>query len=151
VNKLECALYRLKACGCGCGSIHLVYMHPHDFTPLQQRGHSHFSWPVHYFIQHAFHKQKLKRNVVVKYLPGVNFKTFKEPRNRFQGINSACLWSLPGRYYNPFPTRFLVPIECLKIQALLTNTALRHWLPMVGTPYIFTRIDNDSSITFPQD
>ncbi len=42
------------------------------------------------------------------------FLTFKKPRNRFQGINSA---SLAGRYYNPIPTRFLAPIECLKIPA----------------------------------
>jgi hypothetical protein len=40
-----------------------------------------------------------------------------EPRNRFQGMNSASLCSLAGRYYNPIPTRFLVPIDCLKIPA----------------------------------
>jgi hypothetical protein len=39
-----------------------------------------------------------------------------EPRNRFQGMNSATLWSLAGRYENPIPTRFLAPIDCLKIQ-----------------------------------
>ena len=37
-----------------------------------------------------------------------------EPRNRFQGMNSA---SLAGRYDNPVPTRFLAPIDCLKIPA----------------------------------
>ncbi len=46
-----------------------------------------------------------------------NFKTFKEPKNRFQGINSASLCSLAGRYDNPIPTRFLAPIDCLKIPA----------------------------------
>jgi hypothetical protein len=43
------------------------------------------------------------------------FLTFKEPRNRFQGINSASLCSLTGRYDNPNPTLFLTPIDCLKI------------------------------------
>jgi hypothetical protein len=40
--------------------------------------------------------------------------------NRFQGINSARLCSLAGRYDNPIPSRFLAPINCLKIQALRT-------------------------------
>ncbi len=40
-----------------------------------------------------------------------------EPRNRFQGINSASFCSLAGRYDNPIPTRFLAPIYCLKIPA----------------------------------
>jgi hypothetical protein len=44
-----------------------------------------------------------------------HFLTFMDPRNRFQGMNSACLCSLPGRYDNPNLTRFLAPIECLKI------------------------------------
>jgi hypothetical protein len=30
-----------------------------------------------------------------------NFKTFIEPKNQFQGINSASLCSLAGRYDNP--------------------------------------------------
>ncbi len=41
-----------------------------------------------------------------------------EPRNRFQGMNSASLCSLAGRYDKPIPTRFLAPIDCLKIPAL---------------------------------
>jgi hypothetical protein len=41
-----------------------------------------------------------------------------EPRNRFQGMNSVSLCSLAGRYDNPIPTQFLVPIDCLKIPAL---------------------------------
>jgi hypothetical protein len=40
-----------------------------------------------------------------------------EPRNRFQGMNSASLCSLAGRYNNPIPTRFLASIDCLKIPA----------------------------------
>jgi hypothetical protein len=42
---------------------------------------------------------------------------FMEPRNRFQGINSAGLCSLAGRYDNPLPPRFLAPIDSLKIPA----------------------------------
>ncbi len=38
--------------------------------------------------------------------------------NRFQGINSASLCSLAGRYGNLIPTRFPAPIDCLKIPAL---------------------------------
>jgi hypothetical protein len=37
------------------------------------------------------------------------FKTFKEPKNRFQGTRSARLWSLAGRYGNSIPTQFLTP------------------------------------------
>ncbi len=37
--------------------------------------------------------------------------------NRFQGIKSASPCSLVGRYDNPIPTRFLVPIDFLKIPA----------------------------------
>jgi hypothetical protein len=51
-------------------------------------------------------------------MPSPYFKTFMEPRNRFQGMNSASLCSLAGRYYdNPIPSRFLVPIDCIKIPA----------------------------------
>jgi hypothetical protein len=40
-----------------------------------------------------------------------------EPRNRFLCISSARICSPAGRYDNPFPTRFLTPIDCLKIPA----------------------------------
>jgi hypothetical protein len=40
------------------------------------------------------------------------------PRNRFQGMNSASLCSLAGRYDNPLPPRFLAPIAAIKIPAL---------------------------------
>ncbi len=46
------------------------------------------------------------------------FWTFMEPRNWFQGMNSASLCSLAGGYDNPIPTRSLAPIDCLKIPAL---------------------------------
>jgi hypothetical protein len=42
-----------------------------------------------------------------------------EPRNRCQGINSASLCSMAGRYDNPIPTRCLAPIDFLKIPALV--------------------------------
>ncbi len=40
-----------------------------------------------------------------------------DPKNRFQGMNSASLCSLAGRYNKPIPTRFLAHIDCLKIPA----------------------------------
>ena len=42
-----------------------------------------------------------------------------EQRNE-QGMNSASLRSLAGRYDNPIPHRFLAPIDFLKIPALST-------------------------------
>jgi hypothetical protein len=45
------------------------------------------------------------------------FQTLKEPKNKFQGTNSAKLCSLAGLYDNPIPTRFLAPIDYLKIPA----------------------------------
>ena len=50
-----------------------------------------------------------------------NFETFKEPKNRFQGANSARMCSLAGRYDNPIPTRFQASIDCLKIPALISD------------------------------
>jgi hypothetical protein len=44
-------------------------------------------------------------------------KFFKEPKNRFQGINTASPCSLAGRYDDPTPTRFLHRLDCLKIRA----------------------------------
>ncbi len=46
------------------------------------------------------------------------------PENRFQGMNSASLCSLAGRYINPIPTRLLAPIDCLKIPALYCTLSL---------------------------
>jgi hypothetical protein len=36
-----------------------------------------------------------------------NFQTFMEPKNRFQGTNSARLCRLAGRYENPIPSSYL--------------------------------------------
>jgi hypothetical protein len=44
-----------------------------------------------------------------------------EPRNRFQGNNSASLCRPGGRYDNPIPSRFLAPIDCLKIPAQFSS------------------------------
>jgi hypothetical protein len=49
------------------------------------------------------------------------FLMFIKPRNRFQGMNSAGLCSLAGRYDNPIPPWFLAPIDSLKIPALYNN------------------------------
>ncbi len=45
-----------------------------------------------------------------------------------QGINSASLCSLAGRYVNPIPTRFLAVIDCLKILALVLSVELAQQL-----------------------
>jgi hypothetical protein len=42
-----------------------------------------------------------------------------EPRNRFQGINTASLCCLAGRYDNPIPTRCLAPKDFLEIPVLV--------------------------------
>jgi hypothetical protein len=47
-----------------------------------------------------------------------------EPRNRCQGINSASLFSLAGRYENPIPPQCLAPIDFLKIPALVVMLQL---------------------------
>ncbi len=47
------------------------------------------------------------------------FKLFMEHRNRFQGINSASLCSLAGRYDNPISTWFLAPLFKNTSNALL--------------------------------
>jgi hypothetical protein len=52
--------------------------------------------------------------------------TFKEPKDRFQGTNSVRLCSLAVRYDNPISTRFLAPIDCLKIPALFSQRHVCH-------------------------
>ncbi len=64
------------------------------------------------------------------HLPGTsvylsrNFKTFKEPRNRFHGIISSSLCSLRAVTITPIPTWFLASIDCLKISALFSAGTL---------------------------
>jgi hypothetical protein len=40
-----------------------------------------------------------------------------EHKNWFQGTNTVRLCSLEVQYNNPIPTRFLAPVDCLKIPA----------------------------------
>ncbi len=48
------------------------------------------------------------------------FKLLRSPR-----IDSAILCSLAGRYDNPIPARFLTPIDCYKIRALVPGFRIR--------------------------
>ncbi len=65
------------------------------------------------------------------------FETFLEPRNRFQGMNSASLCILAGRYDNPFPTRFLAPIDRARICGSCKETRYRFSAWRAGTkPYL---------------
>jgi hypothetical protein len=63
-----------------------------------------------------------------------NILTFKEPNNRFQGTNS-------GRYDSPIPTRFLAPIDYIKIPAQLISNGERFELAFVETNKKQTMID----------
>jgi hypothetical protein len=49
----------------------------------------------------------------------LNLYGAQDSRNRCQGIKSASLCSMAGRYDNPIPTRCLAPIDFLKIPALV--------------------------------
>ncbi len=52
---------------------------------------------------------------------------FMGPRNWCQGMNSASLCSLAGRYENPIPPQCLAPIDFLKIPAQIhLSRALIH-------------------------
>ncbi len=57
-------------------------------------------------------------------------RIFKEPKNRFLWINSASLCSLAGRYDNPIPARFLVPIKI--VQKFQHSTKLRETSKLLG-------------------
>jgi hypothetical protein len=76
------------------------------------------------------------------------FLTFMEPRNRFQGMNSASLSSLAGRYDNPIPTRFLAPIDCLKIPVPVNSLLFTHnasWVQARLSIMIGDRVGNGIS------
>jgi hypothetical protein len=69
--------------------------------------------------------------------------TFKGPRNRFQGINSASLCILAGQYDKPIPTQLLAPIDCSKIPALVRVGGA----PLHGArPPAFTTITVNSKV-----
>ncbi len=67
-------------------------------------------------------------NKVLENSGDVFLNYFKEPRNRFQLINSASLCSIVGRQVrNTIPTRFLAPVDCSKIQALDVKIVEKIW------------------------
>ncbi len=78
---------------------------------------------LHFFLNAAFRARFLnlkgaKETISRNQFQGINSKE-SILSNQFQGIYSASLCSLAGRYANPIPTRFLAPIDCLKIPALV--------------------------------
>ncbi len=63
------------------------------------------------------------------------------PRNRFQGMNSASLCSLAGRYDNPLPPRILAPIDSLKIPAQISCLSViltSYSIAATGFPRMYT-------------
>jgi hypothetical protein len=82
------------------------------FNPEHGKGEFYVVFTVQYFLFLVY-----SSSFPTIHLKELEFLTFKETRNRFQGINSASLCSLAGRYDNLTPTRFLAPIDCLKIPA----------------------------------
>ncbi len=77
-----------------------------------------------------------------------NFLTFKEPKNLFQGTNSARLCSLAGRYNNPIPTRFLAPTDCLKIPAQVFTLEMRYFCLCVELNKIVIQKDRKRKVFF---
>jgi hypothetical protein len=62
-------------------------------------------------------------------------------------MNSASLCSLAGQYDNPIPTRFLAPIDFLKIPALESQVflnTLAHGVGPAGPPYFQGLINKKS-------
>jgi hypothetical protein len=59
-----------------------------------------------------------------------------EPENRFQETNSARLCSPAGRYDNLIPSRFLAPIDCLKIPAQFVCRGGRQRLQAGGQKWL---------------
>jgi hypothetical protein len=72
------------------------------------------------------------------------------PRIRFQGMNSAILCSLAGRYDNPLPPQFLAPIDSLKISALHTLAWRNRFLgidPGLLKHHLHIRAQEDSLVS----
>jgi hypothetical protein len=67
--------------------------------------------------RHGKNQSKQINRMKRQHAEHVFLNVYAEPRNRFQGINSASLCNLAGRYDNPIPTRCLAPIDFLKIPA----------------------------------
>ncbi len=74
-------------------------------------------------LQHSSHQPLWTQSTWLTAEP--EFLTFKEPKNRLQGISSASLCGLAGQYDNPIPTRFLAPVDCLKIPALIPKGLMK--------------------------
>jgi hypothetical protein len=77
---------------------------------------SRFTLSIHRFVVSltalaAWHAQCYAANA------GPVFLNVYGAQESIQGMNSASLCSLAGRYDNPIPTRLLAPIFCLKISA----------------------------------
>jgi hypothetical protein len=71
----------------------------------------------------AGHRWPMDHNVRSFGCPEPEFLNFEEPRNRFQEINSASLYSLAGQYHNTIPTRFLVPHRLFKNSSTVPSLA----------------------------
>ncbi len=67
------------------------------------------------------------------------FKLLRSPRiDSKEPIPPDCVCSLAGRYDNPIPTRFLAPIDSLKIPAqILGGGGGVAYVLWVGTRYSF--------------
>jgi hypothetical protein len=63
-------------------------------------------------------------------------------------MNSDSLCSLADRYDNPFPIRFLAPIDCLKIPALSANAAFIYTRTVV---FVFRHCTKALRISIQQD
>ncbi len=67
---------------------------------------------------------------------------FMGPRNWCQGMNSASLCSLAGRYENPIPPRCLAPIDFLKIPALTEKLLRIRFLSLFRVPGTALSLDD---------
>jgi glucan phosphoethanolaminetransferase (alkaline phosphatase superfamily) len=65
-----------------------------------------------------------------------------EPRNRFQGMNSASLCSLAGRYDNSIPIWYLAPIDCLKIPSQLCGLGMGEAATSYFLAYSYSMLRN---------
>ncbi len=59
-------------------------------------------------------------------------------------MNSASLCSMAGLYFNPIPTRFLAPIDCLKIPAQVSYK--KNCVQMPYCEFLWGEIDTHSHL-----
>ncbi len=81
-------------------------------------------------MMHAF--------IFIFHLHNINAKCVYTCVSSHQGIFSASLCSLAGRYDNPTPTRFLVPTDCLKIPAQVDSCT-----PVSGWEHVLQKGSHD--------